>query len=133
MRNRRILGLLLAGVALGGCRAKLTGQLTLNGATFTPTSCRSGAVFGFVGVDLINDAGAKLRLVALPDGQADALYFAPGAATGIHLGPCGPLTVQRQNSRINSVYNVEGSAALQCAAAGGTPAVAGSVQFANCH
>ena len=57
-------------------------------------------------------------------------HFGAGANLGEELGPCGRFTLERQNSRINGVHNVRGSAILQCK---GKTSIAGSVQFENCH
>ena len=115
---------------LAGCSAKIISSLTVGARPFQPASCRSGEPNGFAGVDLMDGSGARLRLVSLPNGQAAALLFAPGANQGTELGTCGPISLERQNSRINGVSNMRGTATLSCK--GKTP-VAGSVQFENCH
>jgi hypothetical protein len=120
-----------AGLVLAGCQSKLSSTVTLDGKPFSIESCRSGEASGFHGVDLIQSDGTKLRLVAMPNGQAAAHVFAPGAATSIELGACGTFSVQRQNSRINNIHNVMGSANLSCTKDGRS--VGGSVTFENCH
>lgn len=132
MRNvsNAIIGPLLPLLLLAGCSATITSNLTVAARPFQPTSCKSGQPNGFAGVDLVDGTGARLRLVALPNGQASAFYFDPGASLATELGACGPFTLERQSSRINGVYNVRGTAQLDCK--GKTP-VSGSVQFENCH
>ncbi len=123
--------MLVAGLSLQGCKAKLVGSLTVNGAPFIPTSCRSGEVTGFTGVDLIDASGNKVRLVATPTGQPAVYYIPAGSMVGMPIGMCGSFTVNRTNTRINNVYNVEGQVALACMSQGSQ--ITGSVQFGNCH
>src|SRR5688572_5796363 len=103
-----------AGLVLAGCQSKLSSTVTLDGKPFAIESCRSGEATGFSGVDLLQSDGTKLRLVSMPNGQAEVHVFAPGAATSSELGACGPFSVERQNSRINNIHNVMGSASLSC-------------------
>lgn len=113
------------------CSNKLGGDLTVNGEPFQPSSCRSGAVYGFSGVEVTGKSGWKLRLVQTPSGQGNVIAFGPGAATGAELGPCGTLTVDTQNSTINDVKNVQGKADLACTTDGLT--LKGKLTFENCH
>jgi hypothetical protein len=123
---------LAVALGLGGaCRNKLTGELVVDGLPLTVQSCRSGEAGGFFGVDLVETDGRKLRLVALPSGQASALLFEPGATTAVELGPCGVMSISRQNSTVNDVRNVMGRMTLGCASAG--HAVKGALTFENCH
>lgn len=128
--SNAIIGPMLPLLLLAGCSARITSSLVVGGKPFQPTSCRSGQPNGFAGVDLMDQAGARLRLVSLPNGQANALVFPAGADLGTELGACGRFTLERQNSRVNGVHNVRGTAELQCK---GRTSVAGSVQFENCH
>lgn len=132
MRNVQttVMGPLLSLLLLAGCSAKFTANLTVGGKPFQPVSCRSGEPSGFAGVDLTDDTGTRLRLVALPSGQADAFVFPGGADLGTELGPCGPMSLERKSSRINGVYNVTGKATLSCK---GKTDVSGTVEFDNCH
>ena len=91
----------------------------------------------------MDSAGLKLRLVTMPDGQAEAYVFESvltigaretprsGAEKGTKIGACGPFTFGTQNSTINNIKNVQGDAKLDCTGAGHT--VKGTVSFANCH
>jgi len=112
---------------LVACSNKLSGELTVDGTPFTLSSCRSGKVYNVVGVELVAEDGRKLRLGVRPDGQAEAFVLAAGAPTGDSLGPCGALTVSDQNSTVNGVRNVQGSATLDCSR------VKGKLTFENCH
>ena len=125
------LGAAVAGVGGGGCSAKLGGTLTVDGTPFQPASCRSGAVYGFTGVELTDGSGRRLRMASRADGRASALVFAAGAATGDDLGVCGPFQLIRQSSTINNVTNVQGQGALDCSGSGHT--IKGTVEFENCH
>lgn len=122
---------LAACLAFPGCKNKLSGTLTLNDKPFALESCRSGQVYGFHGVELKGSNGDRLRLVQAPGGDGLVYYFKAGQPTGHPLGKCGPLSVTRQNSTINKVSNVEGSATLKCNAGG--IKVSGNVSFKNCH
>jgi hypothetical protein len=121
----------LLAVLCAGCESKLSGSISLDGKAFSPASCRSGQVSGFTGVDLVGADGTKLRLVSLPNGKSSAFLFPAGAATAIELGSCGAFAVERQNSQINKIYNVKGSATLSCSVDGHS--AAGSASFENCH
>lgn len=114
------------------CSNKLGGDLQRNGEPFGASSCRSGAVYGYSGVEISGKEGWKLRLIQTPSGAGQVILFGPGAATGTELGACAStLSVNQQNSTINDVKNVEGKATLDCAADGLT--LKGTVTFENCH
>lgn len=116
---------------LSACTAKITGDLQVDGAPFQVKDCRSGQAMGFSGILLIDGGGRQLRLLASGDGTMVAALFPPEAARGDSLGTCGTLAMQAQNSRINSIVNVQGTAALQCEAVGHK--ISGKITFANCH
>ncbi len=82
-----------------------------------------------MGVDLIDDAGTTVRLVQPPTNHPLAILFRGGEVT--ELGPCGTMTIGRQNSTINNIANVEGTATLSCEMSGHR--IAGDVTFKNCH
>jgi hypothetical protein len=123
--------LLVLLVALSACSAKLDSDMTIDGAKLEPTSCRSGAVFGFRGVELTGKSGVRLRLAATETGEANLVVIPAGAAVGHELGHCGSFELADQNSTINDVKNVKGKATLDCTTEGTT--VKGRVSFANCH
>jgi hypothetical protein len=122
--------LIVGSISLAGCQAKLSGELAVNGQTFMPTSCRSGEAASFTGVDLIAANGSIVRVVQTPMNIPQVLYMQSEGAQAVPVGACGTLTLRRTNTRINDIYNVEGSVSLQCA---GAMTVSGSVRFANCH
>lgn len=116
---------------LPACSNELKGDVAVDGKAFELSSCRSGAVYGFVGVELKSKQGAKLRFAQAPTGEAVAFYIASGNSTGVELGTCGSFQVSQQNSTINDVKNVEGKGQVECTGAGHT--VKGSFSFSNCH
>jgi hypothetical protein len=116
---------------LFGCKAKVTGTLQVDGATFGVNQCRSGQAFGFSGIELSDATGRRLRLLANADGTCSAALFKGDSSTGDRLGQCGVLTMEAQSSRINSIVNVRGTAKLSCEAV--NHKVSGTVEFENCH
>ena len=116
-------------ICLSACSAKLSGSIEIDGNKLDISSCKSGQPMGFAGIELSDAAGKRLRLVANPDGTAQAILFA-GEAQGADLGKCGTIEVHPQNSKINDVTNVEGVAKISCA---GEHKLEGTLQFENCH
>ena len=130
MRRALLLSVLaFTSLGLSACKAELSSTLQIDGEAFTPTSCRSGQLNNFMGVDLIDDSGKTLRLVQSPANKPAAILMEGGATT--ELGECGQFTVQRQNSSVNDVHNVEGSGTLECKAEGHE--ITGNFTFKNCH
>ncbi|MBN2801125.1 MAG: hypothetical protein JXX28_18445 [Deltaproteobacteria bacterium] len=127
--TRTVLVALVVGWTLA-CAGVVEGDLTLDGAPFSATSCASGAPQGFVGVDLLDDSGRKLRLETGADGQAFVRLFESGLSAAEELGTCGPMSLTEQNSEINGVKNVMGDAELSCS---GAHTLAGHVHYENCH
>lgn len=121
----------LAALVLMGCQSKVTGNLEVDGAPFAVQQCRSGQAFGFSGIELTDETGRRLRLIANADGTCTAALFKGDSPTGDRLGQCGTLTMEAQSSRINSITNVRGKAKLACEAV--NHKVAGDVEFENCH
>lgn len=122
---------IFAFLVLTGCQSKITGSIQIDGNPFSITSCRAGQATGFSGVDLLSKDGRKLRLVYDPSARAQAYLFLPDQHDGIELGMCGPFSIERQSSRINSIYNHRGNATLNCNNNGHS--VRGNVTFENCH
>ena len=91
----------LAVLGSAGCQSKVTGTLEVDGSPFAAKLCRSGQAFGFNGIELSDEAGRRLRLLANADGTCTAALFKGDGATGDTLGPCGALRMQAQSSRIN--------------------------------
>lgn len=130
--QRAVLGLLVvAPLALVACTNKLSGELDIDGATFVPESCRSGQAFGFSGVELTAKDGRRVRLAQSAAGDGMAIFFAAGETKGKELGKCGAFQVEKQSSKINDIYNVKGTASLECEAEG--VKIKGAVTFENCH
>ena len=128
--KRRCPLLLIAALAcLGGCKSEITSDLTVDGESFQPTSCRSGQHNNFAGVDLIDNGGRILRLANSPSMKPTAILIAGSQV--VEVGPCGSMSVQRQNSSVNDITNVEGNASLECESEGHS--VEGTVAFRNCH
>src|SRR2546423_1564952 len=113
------------------CHSKIVGELQVDGAPFAITECRSGQSLGFSGIMLADGGGRHLRLLASADGTTGAAQFPPGPAGGDSLGNCGTLAMQAQNSRINNIANLKGTATLQCEAVGHK--ISGKIDFENCH
>jgi hypothetical protein len=130
MSPRRLL-LPLVVLVVAACSNKLGGDLTINGEKATLSSCRSGAVYGFRGVELSIKGGTKLRVAATPANEAQVFVMLAGQIKGSDIGTCGTIQVSDQNSTINDVKNVEGKVVLDCTADGAV--IKGSVTFGNCH
>lgn len=129
LRTAPLLAVSALVVALIGCTAELGGDVKVDGEAFTPTECNSGQLNGFAGVDLIDNGGRTLRIVQSPTNQPQAILMAGNQVAD--LGPCGTMTLNRQNSTVNDVVNVMGDATLDCEVEGHS--VKGSVTFKNCH
>lgn len=128
------LSLMASFLVMTACTSQVTGSLQVDNAPFAlvPEKCRSGAAFNYSGIQLEDTKGRRLRLHALPDGNCTATLFPKESEQGITIpGPCGPLQMQTQSSRINSILNVEGSATLSCEGAGHK--ISGRISFKNCH
>lgn len=87
--------------------------------------------YGFNGLEISDANGKRIRMFANPDGTTNAALFDPGAVMGVNLGNCGGLAMKTQNSRINSIHNIQGTAQLSCERAGHK--LTGNVEFENCH
>lgn len=132
MRARSILVPVFVALVLacGGLAAEVQGPLQVDGAAFVAESCTSGEVHGFSGFELKDAAGTAVRVAIAPDNTAEVFVFDPGASTGVSLGPCGSASVRKTALTVNNVVALEGSATLQCAAAGRS--VDGQVSIARC-
>lgn len=118
-------------VVLGGCTAKLEGEITIDGKAEAVETCRSGQALGFRGVELTTASGNRVRAQATMTGDAEVALLAAGAQTGTAIPGCATLTVADQNSTINDIRNVAGVLTLACSSS--TPSLVGTVKFANCH
>jgi hypothetical protein len=135
MRRRpwlAVIALVLAVFPSCFCSNKLGGSVEVNGEKLTFSSCRSGAVYGFRGVELSAQNGMRLRLGVLPTGAAGVIVMPKDEAVGTELRVgCGSLSISDQNSTVNDVKNVQGKAVLDCEAEGWK--IKGEVSFENCH
>lgn len=127
-----------------GLSNELSGSVTSKGAelgdfVLTPTSCQSGQHYGFFGVDFFKDGSSQgqLRYIQDPVRGKVINVTIPGSTKALVLTSqeCSKLegNVQRQNSIVNSVHNVEGSVSFDCKYAEGKGHVKGDVKFKNCH
>ncbi len=128
---RALLLVVVVVVSVAGCSNKIGGEVTVNGEKLELSSCRSGAVYGFRGVEVTAKSGLKLRIVATATDEAYLAVMPAGAETGTDVGTCGTLKISDQNSTINDVKNVEGKAKLDCNRDGFE--IKGTVEFENCH
>jgi hypothetical protein len=127
----RTLPILVLGTLLLACTAKISSDLTVDGKELKPTACRSGQPMGFAGVELRGSSDVRVRLFADPAGYANAVLLGVGPAAPVELGRCGSITVETQNSTVNDVRNVKGTATLECTTDGHS--LKGKVTFENCH
>ena len=127
MRKYVVLGI----VVFASCAGHVTGNLQIDGEPFAATSCRSGQVSGFSGVELSDDHGRRLRLAQNLDGTFAGAYFPPGSRTGDNLGTCGTLNVQPESTVVNGVHPVYGSVTLACKSE--KHQLSGRALFENCR
>ncbi len=130
-RFTKLLSLALLSCALFACSNELKGEVTVDGEAFVLDSCRSGQVYGYVGVEVVSKTGQKIKIAQLLSGESSVYYFPAGQPTGVELGACGPFQVVTQSSTINDIKNVEGEATLDCERGGHV--LKGSFTFSNCH
>lgn len=114
-----------------GCSAKLSSDITVGGEKFEPTECKNGVSFGFMGVQLSDKDGRRIRLAPNPDGTVAIMLFDKGQDVGNTVASCGTMALAQQNSEINGVKNVKGKATLACGEGPGE--IKGSISFENCH
>jgi hypothetical protein len=124
-------------VFFGVLGTELEGTLQLSGArlgdaSFAPSSCRSGQLSGFSGVELgaEGNPGLTVRLIKDPvQGDLVAIQRSGQAPVVVKASDCESmrLEVVRTSTNINDVWNVEGSASFACAE------LRGELKFAGCH
>ncbi len=133
MRKTVALGLVVVS-ALFACKSKTGGSITVDGAPFEVSECRSGQanVPKFEGVDFLDQAGRRVRFLVQPTGGVQVYFFPPNTTFTDMLGEnCGTASIQTQNSEVNGVKNIKGSVSANCT--GGGHKVQASVTFENCH
>ena len=106
--------------------------------TMTPTRCVSGEHAGFFGVDLLagEDQDTLVRVVQDPITGASFGTNVPGTDRSVFVDAeagCELFDVEvaRENSRVNSYWNVTGHALIDCVSAGLELHV--DVSFSGCH
>jgi len=123
--------LVFISVVFASCAGHVTGNLQIDGEPFAATTCRSGQLSGFSGVELADDHGRRLRLAQNFDGTFAGAYFPPSSRTGDNLGSCGTLNVQPETLVVNGVHPVDGSVMLACKTE--KHQLSGRGWFENCH
>ena len=121
----------LMSVVFASCAGHVTGNLQIDGEPFAATTCRSGQLGGYSGVELSDDHGRRLRLAQNLDGTFAGVYFPPGSRTGDNLGTCGTLNVQPEPVVMNGVHPVDGNVTLVCKTE--KHQMSGSALFENCR
>jgi hypothetical protein len=126
------LSIFLLGFALGAaCKSEVASDIYVDGVKFEASECRSGEAFGFSGIQLEHADGRRLRMLARADGSMELALFPAGSDKGELFGECGSMATQAQNSKINGIKNLEGTAQLSCTKDGRE--IRGTVRFKNCH
>ncbi len=120
--------------ALLACKSKSSGTLTVDGAPFEVSECRSGQanIPAFAGVDFLDETGRRVRFLRNEMGQVKTFVFQPGQSMGDLVGEgCGTISITPQNSEVNGVKNISGQVSANCS--GGGHSVAAGLNFENCH
>lgn len=122
------------GAALLACKSESSGNITVNGAAFDIAECRSGEANSppFSGVAFLDSGGNQVRFVGKPAGGFTLYHFTKGQGIGTLVGEdCGSLTVNKTNTKINNIANIEGTVSANCTGSGLT--VIANVNYAKCH
>ena len=129
-------------VIASGCVAHVTGNLQIDGTPFVVAQCRSGQRFGFVGVELADRDGRRVRLditgqeqlhwYATPPHRGEAVMSVtePGQDEWKVVGACGPMNAEDGGGK-GMMKRVEGEALLSCESK--EHRISGTVQFGNCY
>ncbi len=118
-------------------KSAVSGSLTIDGATFQPTVCRSGKLEDdgphdrprFFGVELLG-SGRTVRVLDDPtQGQRVLILDGNGAPRTVDRAQCERFEMQLQETGelIMEVWGMGGSLALDC------PDVSGEVRFESCY
>jgi hypothetical protein len=118
-------------------KTELEGTLRFSGArlgdvSLTPTSCRSGQLSGFFGVELSAEGSPSLKVRLIKDpvqGDLVAIERSGQAPMVVRSTDCESmrLEVVRTSTNINEVWNVEGRASIVCTE------LRGELRFNGCH
>ena len=134
MRGTIALGLTFTLAALLACKSSTNGKITVDGAGFDVSECRSGQanVPKFEGVDFLDKSGRRVRFLREPNGKVQVYFFPPGVTFTDMLGEnCGTASIENMNSEINGVKNIKGSVTANCTGDGHK--VIANVTFEDCH
>jgi hypothetical protein len=129
MTWRRVLLAVAACGALAACTS-VHSNMTINGRLFGPDHCKNGEEEEFFGVDLKDERGMQLRLVANPDETVTVVVIPDGAQPYAATG-CAHLNLDRGSNDKSGHYEVSGDAYVDCVA--GPYEVRGSTSFDNCY
>jgi hypothetical protein len=105
-------------------------SLTLDGRPFGPVACRSGQDAEFFGVDLKDDSGTSVRIVANPDQSVSVVVTRAGQAP-VTATSCARMNLDESRRDDRGYYSLSGSAELDDCSAGGS-VITGSVTFEDC-
>lgn len=138
------LGLLSSGCDAFGISNEITGTVSSKGGelgdfTLSPSSCQSGEHYGFHGADFFKEGDKRSQLRFILDAVKGPVLNVtlPGTTKALVFttSDCPSLAgdVQRQNSTVNNIRNVQGSVKFECQHTGGKGLVKGELTFKNCH
>lgn len=112
---------------------------TLGSHTLVPTACASGEQQLFLGADFLDtNQGLTMRLILEPTGPASVRIFRssnpldPGVLIQGHECDQLQLSLERTGWRINDIYDLRVSIALDCHAASGD-SLQGKLAVDHCH
>jgi len=105
--------------------------MSINGHQFGPDQCRTGQDAEFFGVDLKDDPGTTLRLVANPDETVDVIVIPDDGTEPIAMAGCANLDLRPSSRDSHGYYTIDGNATVSCTGAAYT--VVGTTEFQDCH
>ncbi|MCA9690298.1 MAG: hypothetical protein KC636_11860 [Myxococcales bacterium] len=146
-RGRFVLLTALMILSFGSCIAPtsstVSGELTVKSDEFgewryAPTRCYSGEPGGFFGVDLIEGPEGSDRIVRVVEDPIDGAALrinVPGEELSLVVEQDGcrdwDVQLDRTNTRVNYVWNMDGHVEVSCAGEGVT--IDASLAFVGCH
>jgi hypothetical protein len=124
-RPQRLLPSLVAATVMSACSS----GLVLDDHPFEVASCGSGQIWGFLGVDLIDQDGRRIFVAWTSSKRARVTVF-EAPTQSVDLGLCGKIDITTSDERARP-YAVSGDLSLECAAHGHT--VRGGYTFSGCR